>query len=80
MDNEKIVPYKTFTGLEIGKNYRPPKGRDMCLDTIDIYDQDMIQMAYISDGQQFRLEKLVLLGCVAFALFFVLIMIFLGSQ
>lgn len=79
MDNETIVPYRTFTGLKIGSRYIPPKDRDICLDTIDIYDQDMIQMAYITNGDQFRLEKLVLIGCVLFAFLFISIILILGS-
>ena len=80
MNNEMIVPYRTPSGLEIGKNYVPPKGRDIRLDLVDVYDQDMIQMAYITNGYQFRQEKLAFIGCVCFALFFIFILIFLGVQ
>jgi hypothetical protein len=79
MDDIELVPYRTMTGLKIGSRYQPPKGRDIRLDTIDIYDQDMIQMAYITNGDQFRLEKLVLIGCVFFAFLFVSVILILGS-
>jgi hypothetical protein len=74
-----LTPYRTASGIEIGKHYRPPKNRDYHLDMIDIYDQDMIQMAYITDGSEFKLEKLVLIGCVVFAFLLVSIFMLLGS-
>ena len=81
MTNETMTPtpYRTPSGIEIGKYYQPPKNRDYHLDMIDIYDQDMIQMAYITNGDEFRLEKLVLIGCVFFVILFVSIILILGS-
>jgi len=81
MTNETMnpTPYRTASGIEIGKHYRPPKNRDYHLDMIDIYDQDMIQMAYITDGSDFRMEKLVLIGSVVFAILFILLLIFIAS-
>ena len=81
MTNETMAPtpYRTASGIEIGKHYRPPKNRDYHLDMIDIYDQDMIQMAYITDGSHFRVEKLALIGAFASVIFFILMVIFLAS-
>jgi len=81
MTNETMAPtpYRTASGIEIGKYYQPPKNRDYHLDMIDIYDQDMIQMAYITDGSEFKLEKLTLIGAFASVIFFILMVIFLAS-
>jgi hypothetical protein len=65
MDDRSPVPYRTPAGLEIGKHYQPPKPRDIRVDLIDIYDQDRIQMAYITDGRELREEKITLVSCVA---------------
>ena len=80
MDNEMIVPYRTASGLEIGKNYVPPKGRDIRLDLVDVYDQDMIQMAYITNGEQMRQEKMATLWCVCIAVAIIFAMLFLGQS
>jgi len=81
MTNETMAPtpYRTASGIEIGKYYQPPKNRDYHLDMIDIYDQDMIQMAYITDGSHFKMEKLALIGSFIAVIFFILIVIFLTS-
>jgi hypothetical protein len=79
MDDLKPVPYRTPAGLEIGKNYQPPKPRDIRVDLIDIYDQDRIQMAYITDGRELRLEKIVLASCVATVFFLSIVLLALGG-
>jgi pimeloyl-CoA synthetase len=79
MDNKILTPYRTASGIEIGKRYTPPKERDIRVDYIDIYDQELLQMAYIGDSSEIRMEKLVTISCVFAAILFVLILVFLTA-
>ncbi len=49
MNDKTVVPYRTPSGLEIGKFYVPPKARDNLVDFMDIHDRDLIQTAYIKN-------------------------------
>jgi hypothetical protein len=52
MSNKNITPYKTKSGLEIGKHYQPTKTEDTN------YDMDLIQDAFLSDPYEKRREKI----------------------
>jgi hypothetical protein len=52
MSNKNITPYKTKSGLEIGKHYQPPKTEDTN------YDMDLIQHAFLSDHKEIRRERI----------------------
>jgi hypothetical protein len=52
MNNKTITPYKTKSGLEIGKHYQPPKNSDTN------YDMDLIQNAFLSDPSEIRRERI----------------------
>ena len=52
MEKQKITPYKTRTGIEIGKFYMPPRNRQMS------FDEELIQMAFIEDRGYMAKEKL----------------------
>jgi hypothetical protein len=79
MNDQNTVPYRTPTGLEIGKYYQPPKPRNVGSDLIDIYDQDRIQMAYITDGNEWRIEKITLIVSILAVLFLSVLLIALGN-
>ncbi len=79
MDERNPVPYRTPVGLEIGKHYQPPKPRDIRVDLIDIYDQDLIQMAYITNGRELRAEKIALVSSVVVVLLLSVGLIALGG-
>ena len=48
----KVTPYKTRTGIEIGKFYMPPAGKPMS------FDEELIQLAFIEDRGYILREKL----------------------
>jgi hypothetical protein len=52
LDKSKVTPYKTKTGIEIGKFYTPPSGKNMS------FDEELIQMAFIEDRGYILKEKL----------------------
>ena len=70
MSNKNITPYKTKSGLEIGKHYQPPKFSDTN------YDMDLIQNAFLCDPNAIRRERIfnalyfVLMILAAFCLIF----------
>lgn len=79
MEEQTAVPYRTRTGLEIGKHYQPPKPRDIRVDLIDIYDQDRIQAALITDGRELRAEKIDLVSCIVGAAFLFIVLMTVGK-
>jgi hypothetical protein len=50
----KVVPYRTQTGLEIGRLYQPPKVYGSGEDILDLNDSYKIQSALITDGASSR--------------------------
>ena len=52
MDKSKVTPYKTKTGIEIGKFYIPPTGKNMT------FDEELIQLVLIEDRSYVIREKL----------------------
>ena len=48
----KITPYRTRTGIEIGKFYIPPAGKPMS------FDEELIQLAFIEDRGYILKENL----------------------
>jgi hypothetical protein len=66
LEQQKVTPYKTKTGIEIGKFYTPPVGKPMS------FDEELIQIAFIEDRGYILKEKLknlaVMVGVCSFAL------------
>jgi len=54
-----ITPYRTESGLQIGKRYKPPKIYGSGDDILDLSDSYMIQSALIANGEQLRKDKLI---------------------
>lgn len=50
----KVVPYRTQTGLEIGRLYQPPREYGKGEDILDLRDTYTIQSALISRGVPIR--------------------------
>ena len=59
MKEQKVTPYKTRTGIEIGKFYVPPVGKPMS------FDEELIQLAFIEDRGYIFKEKLKNLAVMA---------------
>jgi hypothetical protein len=70
MSNKNITPYKTKSGLEIGKHYQPTKTEDTN------YDMDLIQHAFLSDPKELRRERIFVATYVVVALFAVICLLF----
>lgn len=52
MEQPKITPYRTRTGIQIGRLYEPKK-------TVEtFYDMELLQEALLRDGTMLRREKL----------------------
>ena len=72
---EKITPYRTKTGIEIGKYYqRPSNGKDMT------FDMEMIQMSLLNDMASIRKEKLKSVGSVVAVSALLFLVIFLTKN
>jgi hypothetical protein len=54
---KEVVPYRTATGLEIGKFYQPPKVYGSGEDALDLHDSYRIQSALITEGSPIRRYK-----------------------
>lgn len=50
----KVVPYRTQTGLQIGRLYQPPREYGKGEDILDLRDTYTIQSALISRGVPIR--------------------------
>jgi hypothetical protein len=50
----KVVPYRTQTGLQIGRLYQPPKIYGAGEDALDLHDSYRIQSALITEGSPIR--------------------------
>lgn len=68
--SNKVVPYKTSAGVEIGKNYNPVKRREFSADEERI--QRMFIRAPLDDG----LEDLARMALICLALAIALIALF----
>jgi hypothetical protein len=53
----KVVPYRTQTGLQIGRLYQPPREYGKGEDILDLRDTYTIQSALISRGAPIRRYK-----------------------
>ena len=56
MDNPKITPYKTRTGIEIGKFYSPPMHMEYS------YDMELLQESLLTDAITLRRRKIQNIG------------------
>jgi len=56
MDNQKITPYKTRTGIEIGKFYMPPSNMEYS------YDMELLQESLLTDAITLRRRKIQNIG------------------
>ena len=56
MDNPKITPYKTRTGIEIGKFYSPPMNMEYS------YDMELLQESLLTDAITLRRRKIQNIG------------------
>lgn len=56
MEDNKVVPYMTRTGLQIGRLYVPEKKLEYS------YDMELLQEAMLMDGSTLRREKLWNIG------------------
>jgi len=65
-----MTPYKTKSGLEIGKHYQPPKNSDTN------YDMDLIQNAFLSDPYEVRMERIFIAVYIALTILAVICLIF----
>jgi hypothetical protein len=70
-----IIPYRTESGLQIGKFYKPPKIYGSGDDILDLSDSYMIQSALIADGGQLRREKMIDLSMLTAAIAFIVIVV-----
>lgn len=70
MSNKNITPYKTKSGLEIGKHYQPPKVGETN------YDMDLIQNAFLSDPHEVRRERIFIAVYIALTIFAVICLLF----
>jgi len=70
MHNKNITPYKTKSGLEIGKHYQPPKVGDTN------YDMDLIQDAFLSDPYEKRRERIFVATYIVLTILAVICLIF----
>jgi hypothetical protein len=50
----KVTPYRTQTGLQIGRLYQPPKVYGSGEDILDLNDSYRIQSALITEGSPIR--------------------------
>ena len=70
MEKAKVTPYKTKTGIEIGKFYTPPAGKPMS------FDEELIQLAFIEDHGYIMQEKLKnLVTMLGVCLFLIVLML-----
>lgn len=53
----KVTPYRTQTGLQIGRLYQPPREYGKGEDALDLHDSYQIQSALITDGNPIRRYK-----------------------
>jgi hypothetical protein len=73
-----IIPYRTESGLQIGKRYKPPKIYGSGDDILDLSDSYMIQSALIADSEQLRKDKLIDIAFVSAMVFLIVaVVIFL---
>ncbi len=69
---DKVTPYRTRTGIEIGKYYqRPSNGRNIS------FDMEIIQMSLLNDMGSIRKEKLKSAGFVVSVSAFLFLVIYL---
>jgi hypothetical protein len=69
---DKVTPYRTRTGIEIGKYYqRPSNGRNIS------FDMEIIQMSLLNDMGSIRREKLKSVGFVVSVSAFLFLVIYL---
>jgi len=72
---DKVTPYRTRTGIEIGKYYqRPSNGKNMS------FDMEMIQMSLLNDMASIRREKIKHIGSVVIVSAFLFLVIFLTKN
>lgn len=74
MSKAKVTPYKTKTGIEIGKFYTPPVGKPMS------FDEELIQLAFIEDRGYVLKEKLKNLAVMLSVCGFVLLLMFITKN
>jgi hypothetical protein len=53
----KVVPYRTQTGLQIGRLYQPPREYGRGEDILDLHDSYKIQSALITEGAPIRRHR-----------------------
>jgi hypothetical protein len=70
MNDKNITPYKTKSGLEIGKHYQPKKNSDTN------YDMDLIQNAFLSDPAETRRERIFVATYIVLTIFAVIFLVF----
>lgn len=68
--SNKVVPYKTSAGVEIGKNYNPVKRREFSA------DEERIQRAFLARPLEDGLEDLARMAIICLALAIALIALF----
>lgn len=56
-ESKQVVPYRTQTGLQIGRLYQPPREYGKGEDILDLHDTYTIQSAFISRGVPIRRYK-----------------------
>lgn len=77
-ESNDITPYRTESGLQIGKFYKPPKIYGSGDDILDLSDSYMIQSALIADGDELRKEKLIDVAFISAIVFLIVtVVIFL---
>lgn len=68
--SNKVVPYKTSAGVEIGKNYNPVKRREFSA------DEERIQRAFLARPLEDGLEDLARMAIICLLLAVALIALF----
>lgn len=68
--SNKVVPYKTSAGVEIGKNYNPVKRREFSA------DEERIQKAFISHPLDDGLEDIGRMAIICLVIFIGIIVFF----
>ncbi len=71
----EITPYRTESGLQIGKRYKPPKIYGSGDDILDLSDSYMIQSALIADNGEYRRERIIDVLTVMIAMVFVVVVV-----
>jgi hypothetical protein len=70
-----IIPYRTESGLQIGKRYKPPKIYGSGDDILDLSDSYMIQSALITDNGEYRRERIIDVLTTTIAIVFVVVVV-----